>query len=97
MFIALRDTLLDVFYGQKQKFKACYIDGTFVRGVCGAEQIGVTKVGKGSKIMAIVDDKSVPIAAIATSAQPHEISLVSQTLEDCAVLEKITDMVGDKA
>lgn len=77
--------------------KTCFIDGTFVRGVCGGEQIGLTKVGKGSKIMAIVDDKSVPIAAIVTSAQPHEISLVSDTLDDCPIYGKLKDLVGDRA
>jgi transposase len=96
-FIALRDTLLEIFYENKSTLETCFIDGTFVRSVCGGDQIGLTKMGKGSKIMALVDDKSVPVAAIATSAQPHEISLVLDTLNDCPILEKIKSIVGDKA
>lgn len=96
-FIALRDALLEVFYEHKSKLETFFIDATFVRSICGGDQIGLTKMEKGSKIMAIVDDKSVPVAAIATSAQPHEISLVSETLDDCPIVDKVKCLVGDKA
>lgn len=32
--------------------------------------------------MAIVDQNSKPLAAIVTSAQPHEITLLQETIED---------------
>ncbi|WP_010297772.1 hypothetical protein [Candidatus Odyssella thessalonicensis] len=42
--------------------------------------------------MVIVDDKSIPIATIATSAQPHEISLVEETSQDCPIADRITHL-----
>lgn len=97
LFIGMRDTLLEIFYENKQKLHTCFIDGTFVRAVCGGDDIGLTKIGKGSKVMVIVDDKSITVAAIATSAQPHEISLVEETLQDCPIADRITHLVGDRA
>lgn len=47
--------------------------------------------------MAIVDAQSRPIAAIATSAQPHEITLLQNVLDDCPCKENIRQLVGDKA
>lgn len=38
--------------------------------------MGLTKAGKGSKIMLMVDASGLPIAACATSTQPHESTLV---------------------
>ena len=96
-FVAIRDTLIDLIFENKDALTVTFIDGTFVRALCGGDEIGVTKLGKGNKIMALVDAHSRPIAAIATSAQPHEITLVKDTLEDCPIASKIQRIVGDKA
>jgi len=76
---------------------ATFIDATFVRALCGGDEIGITKLGKGNKIMALVDDQSRPIAAIAFSAQPHEITLLDETLQDCPIASKVERIIGDKA
>jgi transposase len=96
-FGVLRDTFIEIIYQNKSRLRVTFIDATFVRAVCGGEEIGTTKLGKGNKIMALVDECSRPIAAIATSAQPHEITLLDETLQDCPIASKIERIVGDKA
>jgi len=59
--------------------------------------VGKTKRGKGTKIMGLTDAFGLPIAVGATSARPHEVTLVDDTLDACFlenVPEKIT---GDLA
>jgi transposase len=59
--------------------------------------VGKTKKGKGTKIMGLTDAFGLPIAIDATSAQPHEITRVEQTLDAC-FLEHLPDkVIGDKA
>lgn len=74
-----------------------FIDGTFVRAMCGGDHVGRTKIGKGSKIMTIVNEKSQPLSAIATSANPHEITLVEDTLADLPEGNLPKILVGDGA
>ncbi len=59
--------------------------------------MGKTKRGKGTKIMGLTDSFGVPIAIDATSASPHEITLVDDTLDAC-FLENIPEkVIGNKA
>lgn len=67
---AIRDTVLQIQRKNGLKLDVGYVDATFVRAICGGDQIGCTKIGKGSKIMAIVDEKSRPLAAVATCKSP---------------------------
>ena len=73
------------------------VDGSFVRSKCGKEETGITKVGKGSKLMAIVNEVGIPVSIMVTSAQPHESQLVEKTLKNVASLCKPTHLIGDKA
>jgi hypothetical protein len=59
--------------------------------------VGKTKKGKGTKIMGLTDAFGLPIAIDATSARPHEVTLVDRTLEACFLDELPTHLVGDKA
>ena len=59
--------------------------------------VGPTKRGKGTKIMAIADRSGLPIAIYATSASPHEVTLVEDTLEQFWVDEEPKKLIGDKA
>jgi transposase len=59
--------------------------------------VGKTKKGKGTKIMGLTDAFGLPIAIDATSAQPHEITLVEQTLEACFLKHLPHKVIGDKA
>ena len=59
--------------------------------------VGKTKRGKGSKLMAVADGAGLPIAVCVTSANPHEVKLVEQTLEK-RFIEEVPDLlIGDKA
>ena len=45
--------------------------------------VGKTKKRKGTKIMGLADAFGLPIAVDATSASPHEVTLVDDTLDAC--------------
>lgn len=59
--------------------------------------IGLTKKGKGNKIMAICDANGLLIALSPGSASPHESSLVDTTIDACPLNEIPTTIIGDKA
>jgi transposase len=54
----------------------------------GGSGIGKTKVGKGSKVMLVVDGNGLPIGLYLDSAQPHEITLADKTLKTIRVPQK---------
>jgi transposase len=75
----------------------CFIDGTFSKARGGGDGIGCTRVGKGVKIMVLVDARGLPVAVDTTSAQPHEGRLV-QRLFDFMLPEQMPErVIGDKA
>lgn len=53
-----------------------FIDGSFTAAKKGGSVIDPTKRGKGNKIMAIVDRRSLPLAVHVACASPHEVRLV---------------------
>jgi transposase len=59
--------------------------------------VGTTKRGKGTKLMAVADRCGLPLAVHTTSASPHEVTLVEQTLESRFVEEKPQQLIGDRA
>ena len=59
--------------------------------------VGKTKKGKGTKIMGLTDAFGLPIAIDATSAQPHKIKLLDQTLDACFLEHVPEKVIGDKA
>ena len=59
--------------------------------------MGKTKRGKGTKIMAVADQKSLPIAVHLASASPHEVKLVEATLEQKLTKRNPKNLVGDRA
>ena len=59
--------------------------------------MGKTKRGKGTKLMAIADGSSLPLAVHAASASPHEVTLVGETLSERFVQEYPSKLVGDRA
>ena len=59
--------------------------------------VGKTKRGKGTKIMGLTDACGLPIAACATSASPHEVTLVDDTLDACFLKDVPGKIVGDRA
>ena len=59
--------------------------------------MGKTKRGKGTKLMAVADGASLPLALSGFSASPHELTLVEATLDDCVMDEMPHRLIGDKA
>lgn len=75
----------------------CFIDGTFSKARSGGDGIGCTRVGKGVKIMVMVDARGLPVAVDTMSAQPHECKLV-QGLFDFMLTEQLPErIIGDRA
>jgi transposase len=71
------------------------------RNLCGSEKggfgVGKTKRGKGTKLMAVADGSGLPIALHTTSASPHEVTLVSDTLKERFVDALPERLIGDRA
>ena len=56
----------------------------------------MTKRGKGTKIMGLTDAFGLPIAVDATSAGPHEVTLIDDTLDACFLENVPEKVIGDK-
>ena len=63
----------------------------------GGRQVGKTKRGKGTKLMAVADRAGLPIAIHTQSASPHEVTLVEATLQDRLVNQPPQRLIGDRA
>ena len=74
-----------------------YIDATFVEAKKGGKKSAKQKSGKGSKIMAITDKKSLPLALSVESASPHESGLVEGAIRSRYTRDLPERIVGDKA
>ncbi len=59
-------------------------------------KVGPTKRGKGSKIMAICDGNSTPVAVGVESASPSEMKLAEPTFNGRLIKEKPAVMVADR-
>ena len=76
----------------------------FRSGQKGGDGVGKTKVGKGSKVMTVVDGNGLPIGLHVDSATPHELKLAQTTLNSIRVPQKRgrpktrpKELVADKA
>ncbi|MHC5093952.1 MAG: transposase, partial [Planctomycetota bacterium] len=71
------------------------------RNLCSGKKrgdgVGKTKKGKGTKIMGLTDAFGLPIAIDATSANPHEVTLVDKTLDACFLEHVPEKVIGDRA
>ncbi|MDD5200163.1 MAG: IS5 family transposase [Terrimicrobiaceae bacterium] len=75
----------------------CFVDGTFSKAKGGGDGIGCTKVGKGVKIMILVDAKGLPLAVSAGSARPHESGLIQELFGFMLSTAPPQRVIGDKA
>src|SRR5207247_5923609 len=66
------------------------------RGEKGGDEIGPTRRGKGSKIMAICDGHGLPLAVHVASASPAEVRLVEATLHDRFLAPFPERLIGDR-
>jgi transposase len=75
----------------------CFIDATFSKARGGGDGVGVTKAGKGVKVMVLVDARGLPISVTTGSAAPHESKLVQGMFEFMLTLDTPERIIGDKA
>lgn len=74
-----------------------FIDATFSKARGGGDGVGVTRVGKGVKIMVLVDARGLPLSVETLPANPHESRLV-QHLFDFMLTDQMPErVIGDKA
>ena len=66
-------------------------------GKKGGRAVGPTKRGKGTKIIALADDHSLPLAVSIESASPHESQLVEGVLGHSFLDTLPARLIGDKA
>jgi transposase len=74
-----------------------YYRRQFCPGQKRGDGVGKTKRGKGTKIMGLTDAFGLPIAVDATSASPHEVTLVDDTLDACFLKDVPDKITGDRA
>lgn len=79
------------------KLYECFIDGTFCKARGGGDGIGLTKAGKGVKIMVLVDARGMPVAIETASAAPHESKLVQRLFDFMLTSAAPERVIGDKA
>lgn len=75
----------------------CFVDATFSKARGGGDGIGVTKAGKGVKIMVLVDARGLPVAVTTGSATPHESKLVQGLFDFMLTSDTPERIIGDKA
>lgn len=71
----------------------CILHGSEKRGLA----VGPTKHGKGTKILAICTDHSLPLAVDIQGASPHERQLVEKALGQSFLDELTERLIGDAA
>jgi len=79
------------------KLYECFVDATFSKARQGGDGIGVTRVGKGVKIMLLVDADGLPISAYTIEAGRHEGHLVQGLFDFMVTSQAPERIVGDKA
>jgi len=75
----------------------CFIDATFSKAKGGGDGIGPTKVGKGVKIMVLVDARGLPVAVDTATANRSENRLVQQLFDFMLPSQLPPRVIGDKA
>jgi transposase len=60
-------------------------------------QVGKTKPGKGTKIMAVADRNGLPVSVYVESATPREVTLAMSTLLHLVVPDAPENLVADNA
>jgi transposase len=69
----------------KLDWSMAFLDGSFVPAKNGGEHVGLTKKGKGTKWMLVVDGNGLPLGFHLDSANRAEVRLAQQTLDTIKV------------
>src|SRR5215472_8897900 len=70
----------------KLDWSLAFLDGSFAPAKNGGEQVGLTKKGKGTKWMLVVDGNGLPLGFHLDSANTAEVRLAERTLDTIAVV-----------
>jgi transposase len=97
----LRQVLTDVANELRDKGvldeEESFIDATFAMAKGGGAEVGLTKRGKGMKIMAIVDRHGLPLSVSTHAANHHEVRLVQLCFDFYMIEAKPETLIGDRA
>jgi transposase len=74
-----------------------FIDATFAAAKGGGDAVGLTKRGKGVKILAIVDRHGLPLSVSTHAANHHEVTLVQLSFDFYMLEAKPEHLIGDRA
>ena len=74
-----------------------FIDATFAAAKGGGDDVGLTKRGKGVKILAIVDRHGLPLSVSTHAANHHEVTLVQLSFDFYMLEAKPEHLIGDRA
>jgi transposase len=74
-----------------------FIDETFAAAKGGGDAVGLTKRGKGLKILAIVDRQGLPLSVSTHAAHHHEVRLVQLRFDFYMLEPKPEHLIGDRA
>lgn len=78
--------LRDLYEEGEIQLDQVYLDASFVPAKRGGRKIGKTKIGKGSQVLGIVENKKgLPIAIQVENANPHEILFAQRTVESIRI------------
>ena len=69
----------------KLDWSMAFLDGSFAPAKKGGEKVGLTKKGKGTKWMLVVDGNGLPLGFHLDSANKAEVKLAEQTLDTIRV------------
>ncbi|WP_169713767.1 transposase [Paludifilum halophilum] len=70
-------------------FVLIHLDAGFVPAKKGGTKVGKTKVGKGSKVFSVVENKKgLPIALLVENANPHEINFAEKIINEIRILQR---------
>lgn len=75
----------------------CFVDGTFAKARGAGDGIGRGHLGKGVKIMVLVDARGLPVAIDTVPADVHESRCVQALFDFMLITAKPKRIVGDKA
>ena len=94
MLVDLANTLRDEDTLDEQE---CFIDATFAPAKGGGDHVGLTKRGKGVKILAIVERHGLPLSVSTHAANHHEVTLVQLSFDFYMLEAKPEKLIGDRA
>ena len=73
-----------------------FLDATFAAATGGGDEVGLTKRGKGVKILAIVDRHGLPLSVRTHAANHHEVTVVQLSFDFYMLEAKPEHLIGDR-